>query len=157
VLVRFPTVQGDNLLRETVSLPGDLEGEFNLLLVAFQRWQQQLVDTWMPLARQLEAVHPEIHTYELPTIQRMNALRRTFINEGMRAGIPDPAARERTITLYLDKAAFREALELPHENTIYALLIDRHGEVLWRAEGAVTPEAGAALWAAVEAKAANGA
>jgi len=28
-----------------------------------------------------------------------------FLNEGMRAGIPNPKTRERTITLYVDKAA----------------------------------------------------
>ncbi len=38
-----------------------------------------------------------------------------FINEGMRAGIPDPATRERTITLYIDKPAFQHALDMPDE------------------------------------------
>lgn len=153
--MRFPTVRGSNLLRQTVTLPDDLEGELNLLLVAFQRWHQQWVDTWLPLARQLEAAHPDLRYYELPTIQRMNVLSRTFINEGMRAGIPDPVARERTITLYLDKAAFREALNLAHEDTIYVLLVDRQGQVLWRAEGALTPEKGATLVGAIEEIAAN--
>ena len=93
--------------------------------------------------------------YELPTIQRLNALARTFINEGMRAGIPDPVARERTITLYLDKNAFRQALQLPDEDDIYVLLLDRQGQVLWRTEGAFTPEKGDSLAAAVQAMAAR--
>jgi predicted transcriptional regulator len=54
-------------------------------------------------------------------------------------------ARARTITLYVDKAAFRQALELPHEEDIYVLLVDREGNVLWRAEGAFTPEKGESL------------
>jgi hypothetical protein len=87
--------------------------------------------------------------YELPTIQHRNILARTFINEGMRAGIPDPAPRERTITLYLDKAAFREALQLPHEDDILVLLVDRRGRVLWRTEGPYTQERGESLEEAV--------
>jgi predicted transcriptional regulator len=90
-----------------------------------------------------------VRYYELPTIERLNALARTFINEGMRAGIPDPVARERTITLYLDKNALQEALQLSGESDIYVLLLDRQGRVLWRAEGAFTPEKGASLAAVV--------
>jgi hypothetical protein len=53
----------------------------------------------------------------------------------MRLGIPDKKAREVTITLYLDKQAFRKALDMPDEERIYVLLVNRKGEVLWRVEG----------------------
>ena len=64
---------------------------------------------------------------------------------------PNPVARERTITLYLDKDEFRQALQLPHEDDIYVLLLDRQGQVLWRAEGAFTPEKGESLAAQFQA------
>jgi hypothetical protein len=150
--MRFPAVRGDNLLRQTVNLPHDLEGELNILLIAFQRWQQNMVDTWLPTVQHIEQAHPQVRYYELPTIQRLNVLAQTFINAGMRAGIPNPTARERTITLYVDKAAFRRALELPHEESIYVLLVDRQGQVLWRTEGAHTPDKATALAAAIRAE-----
>jgi hypothetical protein len=143
--MQLPAVSGSNLERKKLNLPEDLEGERNLVFVAFQQWQQRQVDSWLPFARQVEEAYPELRYYELPTIQRLNVLARTFINEGMRAGIPDPVARERTITLYVDKAAFREALDLPGEENIYILLLDRRGWVLWQAEGAFTPEASESL------------
>ena len=143
--MRFPTVTGANLLRRKVTLPADLEGELNILLIAFQRWQQSVIDTWLPFARQLEETTEGVSYYELPVIQRMNVLARTFINEGMRAGIPDRVARERTITLYVDKVAFRRALELPGEEDIYVFLVDREGTVIWREEGTFSPEKGESL------------
>ena len=143
--MQFPTVTGSSLQRDKLTLPQDFEGERNLVFVAFQQWHQTQVDTWIPFARQLEETDPVLRYYELPTIRRLNAVARTFINEGMRAGIPDPVARERTITLYLDKKAFRQALELSSEDDIYVLLLDREGTVLWQAEGAFTPEKGEAL------------
>ena len=143
--MQFPTVTGSSLERDTLTLPRDLEGERNLVFVAFQQWQQTQVDTWIPFARRLEETDPALRYYELPTIRKLNPLARTFINEGMRAGIPDPVARERTITLYLDKKAFRQALALPSEDDIYVLLLDREGTVLWQAEGAFTPEKGESL------------
>ena len=147
--MQFPVVTSANLSRRGFTLPADFEGDVNVLLIAFQRWHQRVVDTWIPFVRQLEQAHDDVRYYELPVIQRMNVLGRTFINEGMRAGIPDPVARARTITLYVDKPAFRQALELPHEEDIYVLLVDREGKVLWRAEGAFTPEMGESLAAAL--------
>lgn len=148
--MRLPNVKGSNLLRRKVTLPADLEGELNILLIAFQRWQQSVIDTWVPFARQLEETNEGVIYYELPVIQRMNVLARTFINEGMRAGIPDRLARERTITLYVDKVAFRRALELADEQDIYVVLIDRRGNVLWKEEGTFTAEKGESLGEAIQ-------
>lgn len=148
--MEFPVVTGANLARRQLTLPADFEGDLNVVLIAFQQWQQSSIDTWIPFVRQLEQAHEGVRYYELPVIQRLNVLARTFINEGMRAGIPDRLARARTITLYLDKIAFRRALELPHEDDIYVLLVDRQGQVLWRAEGTFTPEKGDGLAAALQ-------
>ena len=59
----------------------------------------------------------------------------------MRAGIPDPKARATTITLYLDKAAFMEILDISDEDSIVVMLIDREGEIYWRVNGPATEEA----------------
>jgi hypothetical protein len=143
--VQFPNVTGSNLQRKGFRLPQDFQGDPNLVLIAFQQWQQRLVDSWITFARQLEEGHPGLRYYELPAIQDRNIVARTFINEGMRAGIPDPVARERTITLYLDTAAFRAALHLPSEDDIYVLLVDRHGRVVWRTKGAFSEQAGTSM------------
>ena len=70
--------------------------------------------------------------------------------------IPDPAARARTITLYLDKERFRQALGLPDEEHIYLLLIDRDGRVHWQTRGPYSPEKASPLMAAVEERVAAG-
>ena len=127
--VRFPQVSGANLARKRLNLPRDFEGQANILLVAFQQWQQGEVNTWVPTVQKLESAYPGVRYYELPTIRPLNRLVQAFINSGMRAGIPDRLARERTITLYLDKDEFRQALQLPHEDHIYVLLLDHQGQV----------------------------
>ena len=50
-------------------------------------------------------------------------------------GIPDRAVRAATITLYLDKDAYRRALEIPSEETIYLMLVTRTGDILWQDAG----------------------
>lgn len=138
--VIFPSVQGANLEGQKYALPGDFEGRCNLLFIAFKREQQAMVDTWIPAARYLASTYPELRYYELPTIKPLNAMTRWFINRGMRGGIPDPAARAATITLYIDKKPFREALRIQSEETITILLLDEGGRVLWRSEGPRTDE-----------------
>ncbi len=131
----FPVVSGFNLNRQEVEFPRDFAGDLNLVIVPFQQWQQTLVNTWIPAAQEIEASFPGFIYYELPTIYEMSAISRTFINEGMRAGIPDQTARERTITLYLDKQAYKSALDISNENDIYLFLVDRDGTILWSTVG----------------------
>ena len=90
--------------------------------------------------QEIEASFPGFIYYELPTIYEMPVLSRTFINEGMRAGIPDETARQRTITLYLDKETFKDALDIQSEDDIYLFLVDQAGNILWHSTGEYSPE-----------------
>ena len=141
----FPTVSGSNLLRQKRTLPQDFQGRLNLVFVPFEQWHQMEVNSWMALAGELEQQFEELFYYELPTLQSSNPFYKTFINEGMRAGIPDPLTRERTITLYLDKAGFRAVLGMSDEEHIYTLLVDRQGKEYFRARGPLHKESEAAL------------
>ncbi len=67
------------------------------------------------------------------------------------AGIPDQQTRAATITLYTDKSTFIEALDLPGDHTIYLLLLDNDGNILWREAGAFAARKGQAMAEAVAA------
>lgn len=149
--MRFPDVTGSNLQGRRLHLPGDFAGEYNILLIAFQQHQQYDVNTWLPLLKRLRRQYPALHYYELPTIAELPRLRQVMLDMGMRLGIPDRNTRETTITLYLDKATFRRALEIPHEDAITVLLVDQAGRVLWRTLGGHNEAKGAALEASVAA------
>jgi hypothetical protein len=146
---RFPNVTASNLERHEFNLPADFEGERNLLLVAFERDQQKDVDTWLREMKRFEELDPGFHYYELPTIERPNVLMRWFIDSGMRRGIPDRKARERTITLYLEKQPFLDALHITDQKEIYTFLVDRQGKVLWSSEGVFDETKGASLRSAL--------
>lgn len=144
-VAHFPPVKASNLDKREFSLPEEFEGVRNLVLIAFERQQQKDVDTWLQKLDRFENLDPAFRYYELPTIERPSAFMRWFIDSGMRRGIPDQKARERTITLYLDKKAFCEALLIADQKKIYAFLIDRSGRVMWKAEGAFDAAKGESL------------
>jgi hypothetical protein len=146
---RFPEVRSETLEGKNVTLPRDFAGRRNILFIAFERKQQDDVDTWVPFVKQTLASHADVDYYELPTIKKMIGLMKWTINKGMAGGIADKTAREHTMTLYLDKAPFKQALGITDESVIHILVVDRDGVVLWRTAGRFTAAAGAELAAAL--------
>jgi len=138
--ITFPKISSSNLEGQKFELPQDFKGKLNIILIAFQREQQDLIDEWLPFLDEFVRRNLEIAFYELPTLNISYLLVRRVIDGGMQAGIPDKNARERTITLYLNKKAFRKELDIPDEKTIYILLINKKGEVIWRTQGRFTSE-----------------
>jgi hypothetical protein len=137
-LVRFPNVDGSNLEGRKFNLPEDFEAKLNLVSIAFYADQQSLVNTWLPTVSRLTRKYDTLKFYELPTLSKSDGLARAFIDGGMRAGIQDRATREVTITLYLDRMAFLKSIGETSDRTIYTLLVNRQGEILWLGRGAYT-------------------
>jgi hypothetical protein len=149
-MTKFPQLVAENLNRDRIEIPTQLRGKLNVLIVAFKRWHQTLVDTWIPMLAELANQNPELDYYELPTIRKMNFVYRGFIDGGMRAGIGSRDTRERTITLYIDKKPFKDALDIETEDTIHVFIIDRKGEIFWRNEGAIDEQKFQSLHSMVE-------
>ncbi len=146
----FPAVEGTNLEGRRFTLPGDFEGEHNLVVVAFRREQQDDVDTWLPFLKETAAHESGLRVYELPTMGRRYRIIQGWIDGGMAKGIPGRATREATITLYIDKGPFKRSLGIASEDRIVTLLVSRDGRVLWREAGRFTPGAGAGLVATLD-------
>lgn len=133
--MKFPEVEATSLAHKKFHLPADLEGEINLVLVAFKQWHQNLVDTWIPSLQTLAVQHRQLRVYELPTMPRFNPFVRFMIDSGMRGGIPDRRVRASTLCIYTNLDRFTNAIAIPDLETIHLFLLDRSGEVLWRATG----------------------
>ena len=134
--MKFPIVKATSLANKPYQLPRDLEGELNLVIVAFKQWQQDWVDTWIPSLQSLAYQYKNLRVYEMPTMSRFNGIYRFMIDNGMRGGIPDKAVRAATLCAYIDIPPFAQALQLPTYDSIYLFLLDRAGEILWRGQGA---------------------
>lgn len=143
--MQFPNVKGANLERKEFALPADLEGEYNIVVIAFDIAHQRLVDAWQPSLAELAARYPMLRYYELPALPNYDRFRQMIVDGWMRNGIPDRAVRERTITLYIKLAPFLSALGIGNTQTIHTLLLDRAGTVVWRAAGAFSPDKLASL------------
>jgi hypothetical protein len=135
ISLRFPQIKGSNLNLKTKIIPEDLSGELNLIVMPFLRWQQYDVDSWVPSLQKMQKKYPLFRFYEIPTLSNRWKLGQKVIDGGMRAGIPDPATRQRTITVYVNKKHLKEQLNIETEENIHLFLVDKNQNILWRGSG----------------------
>ena len=133
--VSFPRLAARDLDGREVTLPAGLPGERNVVLIAFRRDQQKLVDSWVPWLEQRAATDPRLRFVELPAIGPQWEPARPLIDGGMAAAIRDQAARRRTLTVYTDVRRVTVPLGIDDRSTIWLFLVDRAGRVAWRGSG----------------------
>jgi hypothetical protein len=134
----FPNVSGSNLEGKRFRLPNDFEGDLNIVIMAFKREHTDLIDSWLNSIAQMTEKNTGLRSYELPVLSVAYSPFRWWIDGGMRAGILDEEARNRTITVYTDKRNLKRRLEIPNEETIYIFLVNRNGTILWQDQGRFT-------------------
>ena len=86
----------------------------------------------------------------MPVIYEAGPLFRWWLNNGMRIGVVEEEARRRTITVYTDRTAFSQAIDLASLEQIHTVLLDAEGRILWRRSGPATEEAKRALISAIQ-------
>ncbi len=106
-----------------------------MAVVAFQRHQQGLVDSWVPWLEERAADHAGLCFYELPTIGRIWIPVRRFIDGGMASAIREPVILRRTLTVYGDVGRVTGPLGIKNRSTIALFLVDASGVVRWSGSG----------------------
>jgi hypothetical protein len=141
---KFPKLVGIDLFGEERAVPSTFTGDLNLVTIGFKREHQNNINEWIKVANVIMADNRDISFYELPIIYEINMPYRFWINNGMRSGVKDPAARQNTITIYTERKKFTELMNMKTDR-IYTLLLDQDGVIIWRAEGDVSAQKTAEL------------
>jgi hypothetical protein len=147
--VGFPHLAARDLEGRALELPRDFSGPANLVIVAFRRQQQSMVDSWVAWFESIAAEYPALRCYEVPVIATRWSPARPFINGGMAQAVRAQEARRRTLTVYTDVRRVTDALAIDDTETVTVLLVDADGRLRWRATGPVTEHTGAGLLAAL--------
>ena len=134
-MLQFPRLAARDLEGGARMLPAGFTGSSNLVVVAFRREQQSMVDSWISWFDTISAAHPGLRCYEVPVIATRWSPGRRFIDGGMAQAVPEEAARRRTLTVYTDVRRVTDALAIYDTQTVTVLLVDGDGRVLWRTTG----------------------
>lgn len=147
--ILFPQLTARDLDGRAVMLPSGLPGAWTVVIVAFRRLQQSLVDSWVPWLQEQAATTPRLGLAELPAIGLAWQPARLVIDGGMAAAISDQQTRRRTLTVYTDLRRLTGPLGIGDRNTIWLFLTDRVGRVRWHGSGGWDAGTAAALAAAL--------
>ena len=138
----FPEIEARSLLGEHFELPADFPAKRTVVIAAFLKEQQELVDRWITALT--EAGVPETPlglgagaqavVLELPVLSKRYRMVRGAVDGGMRRAIQLEPILARTWTTYTDVEAFRKALNIPTPR-VEVMIVSRLGEVIDRASG----------------------
>lgn len=123
-------IEGRNLNGEDVTFASMVSGERTLLVMPFERDQNEDMHSWYEPGERLG-----LRLAIAPVLPRSARVLRGLIDRGMAKGLSE-ARRARTATFYVDKDPLKEHLGLVAEDELALLLLDGAGAVLWRGVGA---------------------
>jgi hypothetical protein len=150
-VLRFPRIAARDLEGRAITLPDVFAGSSNLVVVAFRREQQSMVDSWISWFDTISATRPGLRGYEVPVLATRWSPARRFIDGGMARAVRDQEARRRTLTVYTDVRRVTDALAIPSTDTVTVLLVNADGRIRWRTTGSATERAGHELLAVLAA------
>jgi hypothetical protein len=146
--VIFPTITSYALDKQKITLPGEMEGETDLLIISFEPEQEKDVQSWLPVAQGLQHSNFKFRYYEVPVNAKENFVFRWWDTSSMRSDETDPVMWHWIVPLFVDRQDFRKQLDIPNLKQVVVMLVDRQGHVLWRASGAMSEDKRASLLAA---------
>ncbi|WHZ09874.1 MAG: hypothetical protein OJF60_000313 [Burkholderiaceae bacterium] len=132
---RLPAVEAYRLGHDQpVSLPEALPAHRTLALVAFRHSQKGEVDSWIS-GLKLQG-NAGIAWIRMPVIDdKGGALRRREVQARLEQYYADDADRASLLSVFTDRAAFVRATGVTDTDHAVVLVLDRHGNVLARAQG----------------------
>ena len=149
-VIEFPVIAAHDLEGRDLVLPEAFVGLRNVVIVAFRRHHQELVDSWIPWLEEQSRNDADLRFYELPTISRIWNPVRSFIDGGMAAAIRTPKILQRTLTIYGDVRRLTAPLGITDRATISLFLVDDEGHVHWSGAGPYTEATGRELGQALD-------
>ena len=131
----LPEISSYALDKSKVTLPADLRGTQNVVILYFEPDQSDDALAW---ARELEAIrtdNPGLGSYILPVYGKENFLFRWWIDASIRSSAPANEDRHTTIPIFVDKSSFLKSVGVSGEKEPAVLLMDRNGRIEWKTQG----------------------
>ncbi|MGH6638127.1 MAG: hypothetical protein ACREXN_04315 [Polaromonas sp.] len=144
VMGRLPAFMAHTLLRQPVAVPAGLPSDRTLALITFQRGQRTQVESW------IEGLNlrndSSIAWMRMPVLNDPGTLTgRSAVEDKLLRHYPDDAERARLVPVFTDRASFVRSAGLNGIEQVYAVVVNRQGEVLARVEGQFDPDKAQAL------------
>jgi len=135
----IPITRAISLADTTVTLPGDLKGRPAILVLGFSKNSSQQTKPWTEAIERDFESQEKIAFYQLPMLQEVPRLVRSFVLQGMRKPL-NTAQRSHFLPVFDNGEAWKSAVHFAGADDAYVLLVDGSGRIQWQASGAFQEE-----------------
>ena len=134
VMGELPTFMSHTLSKRPMTVPDDLPGERTLALITFKRTQREHADSW------IEGLNlkndPSIKWIRMPVVNDPGTPEgRDEVKNRLLGRYTAEDERANMLPLFVDRERFVRSAGLSGVNQAVAVVVNRRGEVLARAEG----------------------
>ena len=136
---KFPVIKAETLSQKKVIFPDITEGKIALILIAFKRQTQGQVDSWLDPFIEEFGDNKQVTFYEIPMISNNWKWMSSWIDSGMRSGVPD-YKHDHVATYYGPLSEYFEYLNIQDKRLCYVFLLDEEGNIIWKNQDAATPD-----------------
>lgn len=148
----FPTLNAELLTKEKVTFPDFAKGELTLMVLVFEKMGKYMKpqlqsNQWLSFW-QKDLRYKEVQFFEIPMMSGVYKPLKTWTDNGMRAGI-DTNLHGNVACFYGKKLTIASQLGIEDITQCQTFLLDKEGNIIYRASGELTPERREALLAAV--------
>ena len=131
---RLPAFMAQTLLRQPVTVPEGLPSDRTLALITFKRGQHAEVESWIQGLNLRN--DPSITWMRMPVVNDPGTLTgRSAVENRLLQHYPADSERAKLVPVFTDRASFVRSAGLPSTDQVYAVVVNRQGEVLARVEG----------------------
>ena len=125
----FPTLTGNNLNRDEITIPNDINDKPLLIILAFEQYHQRTVDEIIYQVEE-KVDSKSINIVETPILAGASKLFQSYLDGIMRGGIKDYDIRARTITIYGKKDEILDILGIEDRNVYWYLIGENTSTIL---------------------------
>ena len=136
---QFPVIKAETLSQEKIVFPEITKGKTALILIAFKRQTQGQVDSWLDPFIEEFGDNELVTFYEIPMISNSWKWMSSWIDSGMRAGVP-AYKHDHVATYYGPLSEYFEYFDVQDKRLCYVFLLDENGKIIWRNQDAATRE-----------------
>ena len=134
VMGRLPAFMAQTLLRQPVTVPEGLPSDRTLALITFKRGQRADVESWIQGMNLRN--DPSITWMRMPVLNDPGTLTgRSAVEDRLLQHYTADSERAKMVPVFTDRASFVRSAGLASTDQVYAVVVNRQGEVLARVEG----------------------
>lgn len=142
----MPNVSGINIDSEPLNFPDSFSEDYYLVVMPFDREQQVLAVTWLPLFREIAAQHENFHYFSIAALPDLNPAIRLLVIGGMSSTLHEDEVRSQLAVLFLEEQdAFLDALAIDNIEVIQIFVMNNQGVIFYRDSGEYEPQKGQSL------------